>query len=362
MMHFIPIDNEDEAMATTNDNRRSFFDDGDADANITDTLMDPFLFSFPSKSEQRNSKSLFSLLPNEEFEAFSTNSPFENPFGDPDMEPRPLASSSGACCVGQEHTERIKTLFPEEVEIDPAALANLIGFALSDEGDNSASTEQQQQQQQPAPSLKRDIRMSAAQEPVMPPHKKRKVSISLPPAPISTTTNKKNENNNIDEDTTARFRPHQEALWQEQFQKLLQYMDQYNHCCVPITFGEDQMLARWVKRQRYQYKRYQDGKTSAINAERIELLESVGFVWDAHSALWHQKFNELVVYTKEKGHCHMPSYDPENVQLSTWVKCQRRQYKLLQDGKASNMTQERIEKLNAIGFVWSMRNVKSSDQ
>jgi hypothetical protein len=41
--------------------------------------------------------------------------------------------------------------------------------------------------------------------------------------------------------------------------------------------------------------------------------------------------------------------------LSIWVKCQRRQQRLIQKGEPSNMTHERIQKLDAIGFVWNPR-------
>ena len=54
-------------------------------------------------------------------------------------------------------------------------------------------------------------------------------------------------------------------------------------------------------------------------------------------------------------HSNVPSTFPENPQLATWVKCQRRQYKLLRDGKTSNMTMERIVQLEKIGFVWEVR-------
>eukprot|EP00980_Cylindrotheca_fusiformis_P023459 scaffold10493_cov93-Cylindrotheca_fusiformis.AAC.1 len=165
--------------------------------------------------------------------------------------------------------------------------------------------------------------------------------------------------NNLDENDetgSAAFRPHHDRLWNEQFEKLLAYQEKNGHNCVPITYSEDPMLARWVKRQRYQYKRYQEGDTSsAIHPARIKLLESVGFVWDAHAVTWQEKYNELKEYVQRTGNCSIPSYDPQNLKLSTWVKCQRRQYKLYQQGKPSNMTEDRIEKLNDLGFVWSLR-------
>jgi hypothetical protein len=115
-----------------------------------------------------------------------------------------------------------------------------------------------------------------------------------------------------------------------------------------------------VKRQRYQYKLKADGQMSTMTDERITLLENIGFIWDSHAAAWAEKLYELKDFHRERGHCNVPSTYPENPQLATWVKCQRRQYKLLRDGKTSNMTMDRIVELENVGFVWEVR--KSWDQ
>jgi len=42
----------------------------------------------------------------------------------------------------------------------------------------------------------------------------------------------------------------------------------------------------------------------------------------------------------------------ENIQLSNWVSTQRQEYKLLQRGKTSRLTDDRIELLNKVDFIW----------
>eukprot|EP00980_Cylindrotheca_fusiformis_P002647 scaffold620_cov103-Cylindrotheca_fusiformis.AAC.7 len=153
----------------------------------------------------------------------------------------------------------------------------------------------------------------------------------------------------------SRFNDHHEGLWQEQFEKLLLFKQEFGTCNIPITSKKDQVLARWVKRQRYQFKRHQDGKSSAMNKRRIQLLEAIGFVWDAHGAAWQEKFAGLVSYKLENGHCNVPANDPCNAQLATWVKCQRRQYRLFQAGKISHLNEGRMRALDALGFVWNFR-------
>ncbi|KAL3945205.1 MAG: hypothetical protein SGBAC_000678 [Bacillariaceae sp.] len=153
-----------------------------------------------------------------------------------------------------------------------------------------------------------------------------------------------------------RFRPYQERQWQEQFDELLKYKEKYGNCLVPHTFEENQTLSRWVKRQRYQYKLMKENKVTTMTDSRVIQLEEVGFIWDSHSAAWHERLGELEQYLKETGDSHVPSNCPENPQLATWVKCQRRQGKLFFNGRPSNMTRERATALNRLGFSWGMRH------
>lgn len=182
---------------------------------------------------------------------------------------------------------------------------------------------------------------------------------NLPSPQVSSNTPRKRLGNRQDhhehDETVSPFRPHQDEVWHEKFEKLVAFKNRFGHCSIPISFARDQGLARWVKRQRYQFKRYHEGKSCAINAGRIQLLESIGFAWDAHAAAWQERFSELKEYKENYGHCNLASHDPRHAQLSTWAKCQRRQYKLFQTGETSNMTEERISVLNSIGFKWSVR-------
>merc|ERR1712150_227607 len=67
-------------------------------------------------------------------------------------------------------------------------------------------------------------------------------------------------------------------------------------------------------------------------------------------------FGELESYKVKHGHCNVP---PIAGKLGRWVAYQRVQYRLLQEGKQSSMTDERIQKLESIGFQWSLRRSQS---
>ena len=94
--------------------------------------------------------------------------------------------------------------------------------------------------------------------------------------------------------------------------------------------------------------------------ERITALEKMGFVWDSHGAAWEERWSELAEYRKKTGHCNVPSNFAGSPQLATWVKCQRRQFKLFWAGKPSNMSLDRISKLENLGFEWELRGTKKS--
>ena len=52
----------------------------------------------------------------------------------------------------------------------------------------------------------------------------------------------------------------------------------------------------------------------------------------------------------------MPQHYKENKALGKWVAKQREQHKLLKKGQHSFLTPYRLEKLNNVGFVWSVRS------
>ena len=117
-------------------------------------------------------------------------------------------------------------------------------------------------------------------------------------------------------------------------------------------------------RQRYQYKLKQDGKHSTLTEERQAKLEELNFIWDSHNAVWEERFGELLEYKSVHGHCNVPSTSSLHT-LSVWVQCQRRHYKQYIENKKGNnrsrMSEERVRRLESVGFVWKPRIGKSDD-
>ncbi|CAJ1956933.1 unnamed protein product [Cylindrotheca closterium] len=252
------------------------------------------------------------------FQSFS----FENPFDDPSMEPLPLRSQSQ---------------LPQVVHSSSGSnhLRDLMGSL-----DSIATNVGSKRGSEEAFFTDDQICLS----------KKRQRT-----SPVQATS--ANE-----EEVMARFRPYQETQWRSQFKKLVEYKFEHGHCCVPHSYPEDPILARWVKRQRYQFKKLNDNDpTSTMTSRRIQDLDSIGFVWHSHASAWQEKVNELMAFKQANGHCNVPSHYPKNAALSTWVKCQRRQWKRFIRGiSPSPMTMDRIQLLESLGFVFDILKSKQS--
>lgn len=180
-----------------------------------------------------------------------------------------------------------------------------------------------------------------------------------------------------------------------------QFKKEHGHCNVPARYNENRKLGIFVSAQRSQYKALQmlenhqaaDTTRVSLTSERIRLLNDLGFAWTVRSQSligesWNQKLNELKHYRDLHGHCNVPARYPENPGLGIWVRSgwlscrecvshvsrsctctwmqvgtQRTQYRLFMGAKekgqnpqeVSSMTEERIEKLEELGFLWALR-------
>ena len=152
------------------------------------------------------------------------------------------------------------------------------------------------------------------------------------------------------------------TIWNERIRDLKAYKAQYGNAKVPYHYADNLELGRWVSVQRSLYKKVQSGQsTPALSKTRIQQLNSLGFQWVCHNtASWDDRFHELIQFQAKHGHTFVNRNDAKNHSLGTWCGTQRYQYKKLQNGYASNITQDRIDKLNSIGFVWENMSVAAS--
>ena len=129
--------------------------------------------------------------------------------------------------------------------------------------------------------------------------------------------------------------------WEEGFDKLQAFKEREGHCRVPRGHKEGGFnLGVWVGKQR--------SKKDKLTPERIERLDALGFVWDSIKEQWEEGFDKLQAFKEREGHCSVPQGHKEGeYPLGTWVSRQR--------VKKDKLTPERIERLEALGFVWDGR-------
>ena len=94
-----------------------------------------------------------------------------------------------------------------------------------------------------------------------------------------------------------------------------------------------------------------------MTAEHIRKLNGVGFEWEMSkidfSSIWKEQFfQQLCEFKAQFGHYLVTIRYSTNPKLGKWVKTQHHNYKLHQEGKTSNLIEERIRPLESVGFEW----------
>mmetsp|Transcript_763 Transcript_763/g.1603 ORF Transcript_763/g.1603 Transcript_763/m.1603 type:complete len:266 (+) Transcript_763:162-959(+) len=129
--------------------------------------------------------------------------------------------------------------------------------------------------------------------------------------------------------------------WESHFQSLLDYKKNHNgSTAVPQTYKEKPELGIWVHRQR---TRFFSGR---LSKDRIQRLNSVGFVWQVTKYVpWETMYQRLVEYKERFGTTQVPRSYKEDPALGYWVYNQRQKCK----------KEERKRLLKKIGFVWCVK-------
>jgi predicted helicase len=117
---------------------------------------------------------------------------------------------------------------------------------------------------------------------------------------------------------TTRVLERLESSWDVNFGKLVKFKEEHGHCRVLQRWEGDFKLGIWVSNQRKNYS------LDLISRDRIQKLESIGFAWDAISDRWDQMFESLRNYQSKNGHCRIPKSHKE---LGLWIGVQRRNFR-----------------------------------
>ena len=151
-----------------------------------------------------------------------------------------------------------------------------------------------------------------------------------------------------------------EVVWLEKFEQLGKFIEEFGHGNVPSSYS-NRPLSRWVAQQRHQYRNLmreqkakavagteEDQKTDpgeenskrgeseggnggtarrrrrCISEKRMDLLNSIGFVWDPSNANFWDRYEALRSYRLFHGDCCVPAVYPPDPSLGHWVANQKR--------------------------------------
>ena len=129
--------------------------------------------------------------------------------------------------------------------------------------------------------------------------------------------------------------------WNDMFERLAAYRQQHGDCLVPLKYPDDPELGFWVNNQRQ--------NCAKLDTTQHERLESIGFVWSTKNRdKWDDMFERLQAYRQQYGDCLVPHDYAEDPKLALWVRNQRQ--------NRAKLDMARLERLDSIGFVWSVRN------
>jgi len=156
--------------------------------------------------------------------------------------------------------------------------------------------------------------------------------------------------------------------WFDRIDQLRKYKEVHGDCLVPKRYKENTSLGNWVNKQRQHYRKFQEHKSSPLTQERIDILDSLEFIWDASNVkrktssaekAWWKRYDELVLHFKDNG---QNSVVPSKSSLGWWIIKQRNEFNSYKKGEKSILTKDRIDALNAIGFQWKSHHQQIWDK
>ena len=137
--------------------------------------------------------------------------------------------------------------------------------------------------------------------------------------------------------------------FEKMMMELLSHKKTHGHC--NVSMSDNIPLARWVSKQRLQYRRLKEGKVSHLTAERMARLTDIGFIFSSKEKItsWDERLSMLREKHRADGHIRFHKSDQA---MRSWINRIRKEYQAFQEGERTQLTQEKINQLNELGMVW----------
>jgi len=142
--------------------------------------------------------------------------------------------------------------------------------------------------------------------------------------------------------------------------QLLAYKQKHGHVDLPTRIPENKeldSLCIFLNRHRATWKKYLKGTHKVKHIHHFELLSDLGVVWDRRDK-WDEQYANLRTFKDQHGHCLVPQHYTDR-KLAVWVGYQRQELNLIKrNGSSKYLTPDRMERLNQLGFVWNVFDLR----
>lgn len=103
--------------------------------------------------------------------------------------------------------------------------------------------------------------------------------------------------------------------------------------------------------------------SETLTSDRISQLNQLSFPWkiyddndDDNNSQWQKWIDDFLHYrSKNGGDCNVPLKLQENPSLGNFVNRQRAEYRKMMNGKQTTMTNTKVQELERVGFIFSVR-------
>ncbi|MFZ4596312.1 MAG: helicase associated domain-containing protein, partial [Verrucomicrobiaceae bacterium] len=135
-----------------------------------------------------------------------------------------------------------------------------------------------------------------------------------------------------------------QATWLKWYSELETYSREHGNPHVPRTHHNSKLASWvWIQRQRRKGTSKRGDKQDLMTPDQANLLDKLGFRWDAREDKWLEKISQLKQFQEQHGHCDLS----EDEDLKSWAQLQR---SAQAEGK---LEPERKAQLDALGFPWT---------
>ena len=141
------------------------------------------------------------------------------------------------------------------------------------------------------------------------------------------------------------------ASWEDRFQFAKAYYDEHGNLEMPMKYEVDGFHLRyWLNQQK---KKVTKNGSAKITPEQVEQLRSIGLFDEVSpdERAWRIRYEMAKTYYEKNGDLRIPKdFQADGFKLGTWVYTQKKSY------RSGELSQERIELLDAIGMEWENLN------